>query len=475
MESSKPHALLLPSPGVGHLVRHLELGNRLVAYHNFHVTLFVVFESLLSAGESQLIQSAKAQKLITIVELPPVDISGKVEPAAQFFTKQAAITREIQPSLRSTISTLTLSPTALIVDLFATPALDVADEFHILKFVFFPSAWPLSLMLYLPILDKEISGQYVDQKEPLKIPGCMSIQPEDAGSPMLDRTKDEYHVFLQRGSEMRMSDGILLNTWENLDSMTLKALRENESFGSVPIYAVGPFVRPVGPSASRSNLLNWLDEQPSESVIYISFGSVGFLSAQQITELAFGLELSQQRFIWVLRPPANKKNMPGKKHALGDKGNDALDYLPDGFLTRTQGLGLVVTQWAPQVDILSHPSTGGFLSHCGWNSALESILNGVPLLAWPLYAEQSMNAILLSEKVGVAVNPKVAPTRGVVRREEIEMLVRKVMGDQEEGKALRARVMELKVSGEKALIEGGSSFNAMSQFAKQCEMKMLRN
>jgi len=160
---------------------------------------------------------------------------------------------------------------------------------------------------------------------------------------------------------------------------------------------------------------------------------------------------------------------PSKKDVSADKGNDALAYLPDGFLERTHNLGLVVTQWAPQSDILRHPSTGGFLSHCGWNSSLESILSGVPIIAWPLYAEQKMNATMLAEEVGVAVRPKVAPTKGVVGREEIEMMVRKVMEGQE-GKAMRGRVRELKISGEKALTEGGSSFTAVSQLAKQCVM-----
>jgi coniferyl-alcohol glucosyltransferase len=214
---------------------------------------------------------------------------------------------------------------------------------------------------------------------------------------------------------------------------TLKAMREEKSYGSVMVYAVGPLIRPVGPPASRSQLLDWPDKQSVESVLYIAFGSLGVLSAQ--------------------------------------KGDDALAYLPDGFLERTHGLGLVVTQWAPQLDILRHPSTGGFLSHCGWNSSLESMLSGVPMIAWPMYAEQKMNATMLAEEVGVAVRPKVVPTKGVVGREEIEMMVRKVMEGQE-GKAMRGKAKELKISGEKALNEGGSSFTAVSQLASQCVMNL---
>ncbi|KAF5463939.1 hypothetical protein F2P56_014062 [Juglans regia] len=463
--ASKPHAVIVSSPGVGHLVCNLELGNRLVADHNFHVTFFVVLESPgASPGESQLIQSATTRKLLHVVVLPPVDVSGEVGPNAPIFTRLTAVMREIRPILRSGISPLKPSPTAIIVDVFGTPVLDVADEFHMLKYVFGTSAWPLALMLYVPILDKEIEGEYLDQKEPLRIPGCMAVRPEDVVNPLLDRTKQEYNMFVQVGSEMRKSDGVLVNTWEDLDATTLKAMREEEGFGSVPVYAVGPLIKQIEPSeaSKKSDLLDWLDQQPIESVLYISFGSLGVLSAQQITELAWGLEQSQQRFIWVLRPPSKRDSSEED-----GRGNDALNYLPDGFRHRIGNLGIVVTQWAPQSDILSHRSTGGFLSHCGWNSSLESIMSGVPMVTWPLYAEQKMNATKLAEEVGVAVRPKIAPTKGVVGREEIEMMVRKVMEDPE-GKAMRARVKELKISGEKALVEGGSSFNAMSHMAKQC-------
>ena len=101
------------------------------------------------------------------------------------------------------------------------------------------------------------------------------------------------------GSKVRKSDGVLVNTWEDLDAATLKAMREEESYGSVQVYAFGPLIRSAGPPVSRTHLLVWLDEQTVESVLYIAFGSLGVLSAQQIIELALGLELSHQIFIWV--------------------------------------------------------------------------------------------------------------------------------------------------------------------------------
>ena len=332
-----------------------------------------------------------------------------------------------------------------------------------LKYVFVTTALPLALAVYINILDKEVEGEYVDQKEPLRLPGCMPVRPDDVVDLLMNRTKHEYHVFLQAGLEISRSDGLMVNMWEDLDTKTLKAMREEECYGSLPVYAVGPLFRPVEQSGLKSELLDWLDEQPVESVIYVSFGVTGKLSAQQITELAWGLEHSQQRFVLVLR--SNNK----------DKGINLLDYLPDGFLERTHNLGLVVTaDWVPQSAILGHGSVGGFLSHFGWNSVVESIISGVPMIAWPLYAEHKMNAALLAEELRVAVRPKIAPTKGVVGREEIEMMIRKVMEDHEEGKAMRARIQELKNSGEKAWAKGGSSFNALSQIAKQCEMNLQR-
>ncbi len=123
--------------------------------------------------------------------------------------------------------------------------------------------------------------------------------------------------------------------------------------------------------------LKWLDTQPESSVLYVSFGSVAVLSVAQIQELARGLEESGERFLLVLRPPHNPDNLP---------------LFPEGFEERTKGRGFVHMGWAPQLQVLSHRALGGFLTHCGWNSTLESICRGVPMLAWPIQAEQAMNA-----------------------------------------------------------------------------------
>ncbi|KAG6666646.1 hypothetical protein CIPAW_01G046600 [Carya illinoinensis] len=444
MEISKPHAALLSSPGMGHLIPVLELSKRLVTHHDFTVTVFVV-SCHMSQAESQVIQSSISPKLFDIVQLPPVDTTHLVDANATVVTHIAVMMREARPAIRSAISSMNPRPTALIVDLFGTESLPIAEEHGLLKYVYIPSnAWFLALTVHVPFLDREVEGEYVDQIEPLRIPGCRAVRPEDV---------------VRMGKEIPTSDGPL----------TLAAFRDETLLGrftKTPVYPIGPLTRPL--SGSRSELFDWLDKQPSESVIFVSFGSGGSLSYKQMTELAWGLELSQHRFIWVVRPPtktAADDTFFTAGTASGD--DDPSTYLPDGFLTRTKNKGLLVPIWAPQVEVLSHPSVGGFLSHCGWNSTLESVANGVPMIVWPLYSEQKMNSTLLAEELGVAVRPKELPSKKVVGREEIEKMVRQIIEDKEGKNATRARVKELKYSAEKALSKGGSSYNALSRLAQQ--------
>ncbi|CAA6673925.1 unnamed protein product [Spirodela intermedia] len=138
---------------------------------------------------------------------------------------------------------------------------------------------------------------------------------------------------------------------------------------------------PVQPGGTRPfnprhrPLLRWLDAQPPESVVYVSFGTTSSMPDRQIRELAAGLERSGQRFIWVLRD-ADRGDIFA---AAGDGGGtEDRCQLPVGFEKRVADVGVVVRDWAPQLDILGHRSTALFLSHCGWNSCMESLSMGVP-------------------------------------------------------------------------------------------------
>ncbi|THG09829.1 anthocyanidin 3-O-glucosyltransferase 5-like [Camellia sinensis] len=474
MESRKLHAAILSSPGMGHLVPVLELGKHLATNHGLEVTILVVATHS-SPAESQLLDPSTAPKHLHILRLPPVDISSVVNPDIKVVSQLAIIMREARPAIRSVLSSMKQRPAMFIVDLFGNEAFGIADEFHMSKYLFVTStAWFTALTLYCHVLDKEVEGQYADHKEPLRLPGCKPVRPEDVVDPMLDRNCQQYYEYLRVGFEYSMCDGILINTWEDLERISIKALQADETLRSVvkvPVYPVGPLTKPLEPAGPKSELLEWLDKQPSESVIYVSFGSGGTLSAEQTTELAWGLELSRQRFVWVLRPP--KEDHADASFFTSGSGPDGTpEFLPDGFLTRTHKAGVVVPLWGPQLEILSHPSVGGFLSHCGWNSTLESLSNGVPMIAWPLYAEQRLNATMLAEELGVAVKSKVLPTKKVVRREEIEEMVRTVMESKHGRKEMRERAKELQKSGKNALSKGGSSYKSICDVIKECELRL---
>lgn len=467
MQRTKPHAALLASPGMGHLIPVLELGKRLVTNHGFNVTIFVVTTDY-SLSKSHLLKQSRSDhpNLLNIVLLPPVVISSLITPTTGILTQLAIMMREALPKLRSAMSMMKFRPTVLIVDLFGTEAMVIADEFNMLKYAFMTStAWFLALTLHVPAIDKVAVDNHVKNHEPLLIPGCKSLEFADSFEPVLDRNNQMYTECVRIGLEMQRFDGILVNTWLDLEAATLGALKEKLGMvAQVPVYPIGPLVRPVKP-CERSKVLDWLDMQPNESVIYVSFGSGGTLSAKQTTELAWALESSGQRFIWVARPPL-ENDAATALFKTGHRSDDTPDFLPDGFLTRTRNTGVVVPIWAPQAEILSHPSVGGFLSHCGWNSTLESMINGVPMIAWPLYAEQNMNAAMLTEDIGVAIRSKLLPTQEVIGREKIENMVRTIM---DKGDTRKARAKTLKASAENALGKGGSSYNSLAHVANECE------
>ena len=173
----------------------------------------------------------------------------------------------------------------------------------------------------------------------------------------------------------------------------------------------------------------------------------------------------------MVRPPnkrADSVYFVTSKDENGEK-NDPFYYLPKSFKERTHKVGRLVSHWAPQVSILSHKSVGGFMSHGGWNSVLESVTNGVPMICWPLYAEQRMNATMVAEELRVGVRPGVLPAKEVVGREEIVRMLKEIM----EGKpnTIRERVKEMKESAASAMKIGGSSFTALQEFAKECQTR----
>ncbi|PON82465.1 UDP-glucuronosyl/UDP-glucosyltransferase [Trema orientale] len=458
------HIAIVPTPGMGHLFPLIEFAKRLVVQHKFAITFIVPNDGTSSIGlQKKLLQSLP--KPISSLFLPPISFDDLPTDSVIETRIELTLTRSL-PALRQTLKALTESTrfVALVVDIFGPVAFDVAQEFGIPPYIFFPTtALVLSFFFYLPKLDAITSAEYGQLPEPIKLPGCVPVQGHDLFNPLHDRKSEPYKAFVHMTSRYNRASGILVNSFLDIEPGPFKALIERVH-GNPPVYPVGPLIQTILSNGSdEPECLRWLDEQPKVSVIFVSFGSGGTLSQEQFTELASGLELSGQRFLWVIRTP-NDKTSDGAFFTL--KGNKSpFDYLPEGFLERTKDLGLVVDSWAPQVRVLAHDSTGGFLTHCGWNSTLESVVYGVPLVTWPLYAEQKMNAVLVGDeglKVGLRVKKN---EKGIVGREEISEYV-KVLMEGEEGKLMRKRMNQLKESAKLALSHEGSSTKSLAEVAQ---------
>ncbi|XP_037429068.1 hydroquinone glucosyltransferase-like isoform X3 [Triticum dicoccoides] len=459
--AARPHVVLLASPGAGHLIPLAELARRLVEHHGFAATI-VTFSGL---SDSEALPSGIPTSVSTVA-LPAVKIDDLPADALRGSVLVELIHRSL-PSLstflRSIGSTTPLA--ALVPDFLCSAALPLAVELGVPCYVFIPSSLTMIYLMrrVVELHDDAAPGEYRDLPEPLEIPGGLSLRRADLPVPYRDCNGPAYAQLLRGGRRYRRADGFLTNTFYEMEPAMAEEFRQAAEQGAFPpAFPVGPFVRSNSDEETgASAILEWLDSQPTRSVVYVAFGSGGALSAEQTVELAAGLEASRQRFLWVVRMPS----LDGRTCAFGARDDDdPLAWLPEGFLERTRGRGLAVPAWAPQVRVLSHPATAIFVSHCGWNSALESAASGVPMVAWPLYAEQRMNAALLEGTLGVALRPRAREDGGVVAREEVAAAVNELM-EGESGRAVRRRAEDLQRAAARAWSPDGSSRRALEDVA----------
>ncbi|XP_051145455.1 hydroquinone glucosyltransferase-like [Andrographis paniculata] len=472
------HIAILPTPGIGHLIPLAEFARKLYRRHQISSTFIIPTDQDAPFSPRQQTLLATLPPPINHLLLPAVNLHD-LPPDVRAETRIALTVARSLPSIRAAFKSLLSSSSpiaAVVVDLFGTDAFEIAREFQLPPYIFFPStATCLSLFLHLLELHRTTPSEYRDSPEPFRLPGCTPISGEDLVDPLQDRSNSAYQWILHYCRRYPLAEGIIVNTCTQLEPGPIKALQlqiPNLENPNPKIYPIGPLTHSAaisnqmtGPSSS-SIILQWLNQQPIGSVLYVSFGSGGSLRHEQLIELALGLELSEQRFLMVVRCPSDKSASAG--YFSTDDSSDPLSYLPDGFLDRTAGRGLAVPFWAPQVEILEHRCTGGFLTHCGWNSTLESVVSGVPLLLWPLFAEQRMNAVMLHEelKVGVRVLSESGGGGAVVGREAVARAVRDLMGG-DIGDRNRSRIRDLKIGAAAAIGEGGASAQAFDQLAER--------
>ncbi|KAB1213449.1 Anthocyanidin 3-O-glucoside 5-O-glucosyltransferase [Morella rubra] len=261
------------------------------------------------------------------------------------------------------------------------------------------------------------------------------------------------------GLEKESNPKILANTFDALEPEALRAIGR---FNLIAIRLVIPSAfldgkDPLDTSYGGDLLqgskdsIEWLNSKPESSIIYISFGSISVLSKQQLEEIARGLLSIGHPFLWVIRAKGNREE---------EKEEDILSCRKE-----LEHKGTIVP-WCSQVEVLSHPSVGCFVSHCGWNSTLESLVSGVPMVAFPQWLDQQTNAKLIEDvwRTGVRVT---ANKDGIVDGHEIKRCLELVIGSAERGDEMRRNAKKWKELAREAAKEGGSSYNNLKAFVDE--------
>lgn len=254
-----------------------------------------------------------------------------------------------------------------------------------------------------------------------------------------------FELFMEQVISSFNSYGTLVNSFYELEPAFVDYWNQRDRVKKWcvgPLCLAEPFEANKGPKPSW---ITWLDGKLETGccVMYVAFGSQAEMSSEQIKEIVAGLEEAEVNFLWVIRKLESE--------------------LGEGFEERVKGRGIVVREWVDQREILNHGSVRGFLSHCGWNSALESICAGVPILAWPMMAEQPLKARMLCEeiKVGLRVETCDGTVRGFVKSKGLKKMVKELM-EGEKGKEVEEKVKKIAEMAKKAIEENnGSSWRTL--------------
>lgn len=456
--------VFIPYPGIGHLRSAVEMA-KLLVNRDDRLSITVLLLPSLPGGEVVSTAYVASLSAACINRLRYEIISGENTDQP---TRPDIHIENQKPKVRLAVSKLVDDYSKLpdsprlagfVVDLFCTLMMDVANEFNVPTYLFYTSsAGLLGLGFHVQTLCDEnrygvSENDYEDSEDVLHVPSLTRPYPVKC-LPHGLACKDWLPILVNQARRYREMNGILVNTAAEIEPYTLRVLNCGDA---PPSYPVGPLLDLTSKEDKKgSDILEWLDQQPPRSVVFLCFGSMGGFSEKQAREIAVALERSGHRFLWSLQrasPPGEFENLE--------------EVLPEGFFDRTKQIGKVIG-WAPQVAVLAKPAVGGFVTHCGWNSTLESLWFGVPTAAWPLYAEQKFNAFEMVDELGLAVEIRKywRNDRSVelVTAEEIERAIKCLM---KQDSYVRKRVKEVSEKCHAALMDGGSSQTALNNFIQK--------
>ncbi|XP_043687195.1 7-deoxyloganetin glucosyltransferase-like [Telopea speciosissima] len=464
LEEKKPHVVCMPFPVQGHINPMLKVA-KLLHHRGFHIS-FVNTEfnhkRLLKSRGPDSLKGLPDFQFHTIPDgLPPPDIDIDATQSIPALCHSTSTTCLI--SFRNLLSKLNSSTpdippvTCIVSDGVMSFTLQAAEEIGVPEVLFWTTSACgfLAYMHYPHLMERGLtplkdvsylSNGFLDT--PLDwIPGMNGIRLRDIPTFVRTTNPDDFILGFIKGEVRRSykASAIILNTFDVLEKDVVDSLSK-----MLPcVYTIGPLplmldqikdeslMKSIGSNLWKEEpgCLEWLDSKEPSSVVYVNFGSITVMTPQQLVEFAWGLANSEHTFLWVIRPDL----------VAGDSA-----VLSSEFLSQTKERGMLAN-WCPQEKVLSHPAIGGFLTHSGWNSTLESICCGVPIVCWPFFAEQQTNCRYSCTHWGIG-----AEIDNNVKRDDVERLVRELM-EGEKGKEMKTKAMVWKKKAEEATGPVGSS------------------
>ncbi|KAH7863246.1 hypothetical protein Vadar_015259 [Vaccinium darrowii] len=466
----KPHAIFVPYPLQGHVNPSVHLAIKL-ASKGFTVTFInthSIHHQITAASAASDIFAAIREsgldiRYATVSDGLPVEFDRSLNHDQFMAALLHVFSAHVEAAVEGIIqSGTTPEPSCLIADSFFVFPSKVAKKFG-LKYVSYWTEPALVFTLYYHIGLLRLNGHFgcLEAREDAinYIPGVKSINPIDTTSYLQESDGSSvcHQIIFKAFEDVKGADFVLCNSVQELELETILALKTKMPFYSIgPVFPIG-FTKSLVPTSlwSESDCTQWLDTKPPGSVLYVSFGSYAHVTHDNLVEIATGLLLSEVSFVWVLRADIVSSEDP--------------DPLPSGFREELGDRSMIIP-WCCQIQVLAHPSIGGFLTHCGWNSILESIWCEVPLLCFPLYTDQFTNRKLVVDdwKIGINLCDKKQITRVEVSR-NVSHLMSKKTGDN-----CRNEIKGMKKRLENALRPDGSSEINLDQFIKDLKFSIQK-
>ncbi|XP_050380457.1 UDP-glycosyltransferase 73D1-like [Argentina anserina] len=474
-QQEQPHFVLVPLMAQGHMIPMIDMA-RLLAERGVMVSLITTaynasrFESSISRAKYQSglpISVVKMPFPCKEVGLPVGSESLDTLPSRTLLRKFFKALSMLQEPLEKYLEDQKIQPWCIISDKALSWTSKIAQKFNIPRIVFHGMCC-FSLLSSHNIKLYNSHTSVASDFEPFAVPGLpQRIEITRAQLPGAFVTQPDLDDFRDKNQVAEAkSYGVVVNSFEALEH---GCAQELEKAFDKKVWCIGPVSlcnRSNSDKFSRGNIssideiqcLQWLASMEPRSVIYACLGSLCRLVPSQLIEIGLGLEASGKPFIWVIKTCSKYEEL--EKWLVEEK-----------FEERIKGRGLLIKGWAPQVLILSSPAIGGFLTHCGWNSSIEGACSGVPMITWPLFAEQFLNEKLIVEvlKIGVRVGVEIPVRWGdeekigvLVTKDGVKKAIEALMDGGEEGEKRRKRTREIKEKGGRAMEKGGSSHTNMS-------------